>query len=166
MAAGFPDDAASTVSIHWNRRHPEENVGFFLLAVVYFGGGAKITGPTSGPPPARRPLGGNQARAARPEQQVHPTPPPPRPPAEGSGSVWLVSVLAGNDQTIHILNYFDIGSVESCHFPENKVGLWARGPGGRQKSKQTGRGRGRWDEGAVRSGPTRQPRRPPQYRRR
>lgn len=33
--------------------------------------------------------------------------------------------------------------MESCHFPENKVGLWARGPGGplhRQKSKQT-RGR-------------------------
>lgn len=79
-----------------------------------------------------------------------PTPPPPPPgppssvyipPAGGSGSVWLVSALAGNYQTIRILNYFDIGSVESCHFPENKVGLWARGPPHRPKDKQReGRG--------------------------
>lgn len=46
----------------------------------------------------------------------------------GSGSVWLSSALTGNYQTIHILNYFDISSVESCCFPENATCLWALGP--------------------------------------
>ncbi len=48
--------------------------------------------------------------------------------AAGSGSVWLGSALTGNYQTIHILNYFDISSVESCRFPENMTCLWALGP--------------------------------------
>lgn len=69
------------------------------------------------------------SRALRTQQVL------PQPPgsvyillAGGSGSVWLVSALTGNYQTIRILNYFDISSVESCRFPENMTCLWALGP--------------------------------------
>ena len=105
--------------------------------------------PRPAPPPARRHF--QRGNEVGPRTTG---PPPPSsvyiPPAGESGSIWLVSALAGNYQTIRILNYFDISSVESCHFPENKVGLWALGPPHRRKGKQTG-GRGgggerRWEE--------------------
>lgn len=93
-----------------------------------------LTPPRPAPPPARRHFQrGNDGQNNR----FTPQPPPGSvyiPPAGGSGSVWLVSALAGNYQTVCSCNYFDTGSEESCHFPENKVGLWARGaaapPGG------------------------------------
>lgn len=54
-------------------------------------------------------------------------PSPQHPPAR-SASFGLVPPLAGNRQTIRILNYVDIDSVESRRFPENMSGLGAPGP--------------------------------------